>query len=306
MNNENLNNDINIFCQNCGVSNMPNTKFCVGCGNPIQNSTLNAGVENNQINTQMNPQTIEPQMNTINQQIGNQINTQPVYNSNSIAQVKKGNFNYFKYIINAILKPFDSFKKEETNLSSFKNSGILVTIIVVALIILNLISTMITSVRVTSFWSDEVEWVWENLKNIEYFKVIGQNLLMYAGIIFAISGVYYLASLVIKRDAKFVKLLSATITAYIPLAVATSILSPLLSLISSYVGIVVTIVGFVYFITILLELLNDQIVIENKNTRIYFHLVCLSILLVGGSFVVYKLVLGSLTSGLGSLGSLMG
>ena len=160
---------------------------------------------------------------------------------------------------------------------------------------------MITTVRVTSFWSDKVEWVWENLKNIEYFKVIGQNLLMYAGIIFAISGIYFLASLVIKKEAKFVKLLSATTTAFIPMAVAMSILSPLLSLINTYIGLVITIVGAVYFIVTLLELLNDQIVIENKNTRIYFHLTCLSILIIGGGFIAYKLVLGSLSSGLGGL-----
>lgn len=303
MNNENLNNNLNVFCQNCGASNMSNTKFCIGCGNPIQNSTLNTGVENNQINTQMNNQNIVPQMNLNNQQVGMQNNN---VQSMQVATAPVKGMNYFKYMINAILKPFDSFKKEETNLSSFKNAGILAAIIIGLLTILNLISTMINSVRVTSFWSDEVEWVWENLKNVEYFKVIGQNLLMYSGIILAISGIYYLSSLVIKKDAKFVKLLSATITAFIPLAVSMSILSPLLSLINTYVGMVVTIVGFVYFLTILLELLNDQIVIENKNTRIYFHLTCMSILLIGGGFIAYKIVLGSLTSGLGSLGSLLG
>lgn len=310
MNNENLINSSNITCSSCGASNMSNTKFCIKCGNPLQTETLNTSVDSNPINSQFNTETIQPnvelQANPINQQLGTQNNVQPAYTPSSATQVNAGSLNYFKYMLNAILKPFDSFKKEETNLSSFKNSGILVAIIVVALTVINLISTMITSVRVTSFWTDEVEWVWENLKNIEYFKVIGQNLLMYAGTIFAISGVYFLASLVLKKESKFVKLLSATTTAFIPMAVAMSILSPLLSLINTYIGLVITIVGFVYFLVILLELLNDQIVIENKNTRIYFHLVCLSILLIGGGFIAYKLVLGSLTSGLGSFGSLLG
>lgn len=108
-----------------------------------------------------------------------------------------------------------------------------------------------------------------------------------------------MASLVIKKESNFVKLLSATATAFIPVAIAVSLLSPLLSLINTYIGLVTIIVSFIYFIVILLELLNDQIVIENKNTRIYFHLVCLSILIIGGGFIVNKLVLGSLGSLLG-------
>lgn len=305
--NDNLINNSNITCSRCGTSNMSNTKFCIKCGNPLQNETLNTSVNSNPINSQFNTETIQPNVESqFNQQFGTQANVQPTYTPSSSVQVSTGNMNYFKYMLNAILKPFDTFKKEETNLSNFKNSGILVAIMVVTLTILNLISTMISSVRVTSFWTDEVKWVWENLKDVEYFKIIGQNLLMYAGIIFAISGVYFLASLVLKKESKFVKLLSATTTAFIPMAVAIAILSPLLSLINTYLGLIITIVGIVYFLVILVELLNDQIVIENKNTRIYFHLVCLSILLIGGGFIAYKLVLGSITSGLGSLGSLLG
>lgn len=287
MNNENLINNSNIICQNCGTSNMSNTKFCVTCGNQLLSMPLNQPINNNMPNQQYVVQ------NNVQQNIPN--------------QVKSTGMNYFKYILNVVIKPFDTFKKEESNLSSFKNSGILAGIVIVALTILNLISTMIASVRITSYWTDEVEWVWENLKNIEYFKVIGQDLLTYAGIIFAISGIYFLASLVIKKDAKFVKLLSATVTAFIPLAIAMSILSPLLSLIYSYLGLIIKVIGCVYFIIILLELLNDQIVIENKNTRIYFHLVCLSILLVGGGFIAYKITIEPLIgSTLGGFSSLFG
>ena len=52
--------------------------------------------------------------------------------------------------------------------------------------------------------------------------------------------------------------------------------------------------------------MNELIKIENKNTRIYFHLTCLSILIIGGGFIAYKLLLGSLSSGLGDLSSLFG
>jgi len=307
--NDNFNN--NIVCPECGTNNASNTKFCIKCGKSLQSNTVEvpqvASVEVEQNVTPVTPQetfnnNVAPQVNnTVSQPVYNSVatNVQPTSNVN-------GKFNFFQYIIGAVLKPFDRFKKEEENLSSFKNVGILSLIVVGFMTIIGLITTMINTVRVTSFWTDEVEWVWENLKEIEYFKVIGQSLLIYAGVLLAISGIYFLASLVIKKEAKFPKLLGATVTAFIPFAIATSILSPLLSLIYSPLGLVVTIVGFIYTLVILLELINELIKIENKNTRIYFHLTCLSILIIGGGFIAYKLILGSLSSGLGGLSSLFG
>ena len=65
-----------------------------------------------------------------------------------------------------------------------------------------------------------------------------------------------------------------------------------------------SVVGFIYSLLILLELTNDIIVIENKNVRIYFHLICLSVIVIVGGFIAYKVLLSSLTSSLGLLGSL--
>lgn len=335
--NENFNG--NLMCPRCGTANASNTKFCIRCGNSLQASTVenqnvppiieqNINPIQQTMTSNQNPQNsnpVQPQM--FNGNLGQQINNpvpeqpmnsnlnhqmnnsvqQPVYQNvaSSTAHITTGNLNYLQYIIGAILKPFDKFKKEEEKLNNFKNVGILSLIVIGVMTIIGLFKTMLSAVRVTSFWSGKVEWVWENLKNVEYFKVIGQSLLMYAGIILAIAGVYFVASLVMKKESKFVKLLSATVTAFIPFAVASAILSPLLSMINVYLGVIITIVGFIYFIVILLELVNDQIVIENKNMRIYFHLVCLSVLIIGGGLIVYKLILGTLTSGLGSLGSLL-
>ena len=64
--------------------------------------------------------------------------------------------------------------------------------------------------------------------------------------------------------------------------------------------------NFVYSLIILLELLNDLLDIEDKNTRIYFHFICLSIIFVAGGYAAYKIMLGSLTSGLGSITSGLG
>jgi len=305
--NDNMNS--NIVCPQCGMTNASNTKFCIKCGTRLQPDAMEVPqVATVEVEQNVTPVTPQETFNNVNSQLNNV--QQPIYNNVSTnvqsAPAVTGKFNFLQYIIGAVLKPFDKFKKEEENLGSFKNVGILSLIVVGFMTIIGLITTMINTVRVTSFWTDEVEWVWENLKEIEYFKVIGQSLLIYAGVLLAISGIYFLASLVIKKEAKFPKLLGATVTAFIPFAIATSILSPLLSLIYSPLGICITIVGFIYTLVILLELMNELIKIENKNTRIYFHLTCLSILIIGGGFIAYKLILGSLSSGLGGLSSLFG
>ena len=306
--NENINS--NIVCQKCGMTNASNTKFCTNCGTGLQSDM----VEVPSVTTVDVVQNVAPvvQQETFNNNVISQVNNteQSVYNNVSTnvqpAFVAIGNFNFFQYIIGALLKPFDSFKKDEENFDNFINVGILSLIVVGFMTIIGLITTMINTVRVTSFWSDEVKWVWENLKEIKYFKVIGQSLLIYVGILLAISGIYFLASLVIKKEVKFPKLIGATVTAFIPFAIAKSILSPLLSLIYSPLGVCITIVGFVYTLLILLELMNELIKIESNNMRIYFHLTCLSVLIIGGGFIVYKLILGSLSSSLGGLSSLFG
>lgn len=341
MNNENLNSNVNCpicgainmantrFCIKCGnpmhIQNANPTPLTTSNQPAFNNSVTQNPIEKefnqaryNQVSSQGNANptyqaTFQGSAQPTYKEASSQVNSQPTHNqsamqsnaqpvySQSTIQTDSGSLNYFKYILNAFLKPFDTFKNEEKKLSVFKNSAILVGIIVVALTVLNLISTMITTVRVTSLWTKEVKWVWENLKYIKYFKIIAQNLLVYSGVLLSISGIYTLASLVIKKSTSFVKLLSATATSFIPLAVASAILSPILSLIYSPLGLIITIVGFIYSLIILLELFNDLINIENKNTRIYFHLVCLSVVLIGGGFIAYKVILGSFTGGLGSL-----
>lgn len=306
--NENLTN--NIVCSNCGTSNVVNAKFCIKCGTSLQPQSVNENQDTNvdynieikSVNDEQNINSVNPNnfQQPLQQQNYNNMNN--TYNSQSTNIV--GSLNYFSYILGALLKPFDKFKSEENKLNEIKNVSILALIVVGAMTIIRLITTMISAVRVTSFWSNEVKWVWDNLKEVHYFKVIGQSLLIYAGILVTVAGVHFLANLVIKKDAKFVKLLGATTTAFIPFAICSSILSPLFSMIYTPLGICVTVIGLIYSLIILLELINELINIEDANVRIYFHLICLSIIFIGGGLVAYKLILGSLTSSLGSLGSL--
>lgn len=282
--NGNLNNT--KVCPNCGITNLANAKFCIKCGANLEvNNNMNSELQNNNFDNG----TYNNMNNT------NNVNS---YNNN---QVSSGKLDYVKYLLGSLLKPYDTYKNNESTLGDIKNASILTLIVVGIMTAINLFSTMISAVRHKSFFSGEVTWNWDNLGDVEYFKVIGLDLLVYAGIIAAIAGVYYLGSLVIKKNAKFSNLIGAATTSVVPFATCSLLLSPILSMIYSPLGIVATVVGFVYTLVTLIELVNDIVVIDNKNTRIYYHLVCLSTVIIVGGFIAYKVLVNSIFGGLDSL-----
>ena len=299
--NENLTN--NRTCSNCGTLNDLNAKFCVKCGAYLQQQT-NDIVQNISSGVNNETQYINNNSNNMNINSFQQPSQQQEYNNNTNntnnlqPTMIEGNINYLSYILGTLLKPCENFKKEENKLSDIKNVSILLLIIVGIMTLIKLITTMISAVKVKTFLSSEVKWVWENLKDVPYLKVIGQNFLIYALILLAISGVYFIATRVMKKDAKYIKLLGATTTAFIPL-VCSAIISPVVSMLYSPLGLCITIIGIIYSFMILLELTNELIPIDNVDTRIFFHLTCLSIIFIGGGLIAYKLILGSLGSLLG-------
>lgn len=319
--NDNLNNT--KTCPNCGVTNLMNASFCIKCGtnfgmNDVNNSNNNMGnnfnnMNNNGFNNGMNDQFQNNNNNNYNNGMNNQFqnnNNNNFNNPNNMNNNQFNNFNnkasggkldYIKYLLGSLLKPYDTYKNNENALGEFKNSSILALIVVGIMTVINLILTMLSAVRHKSYFSGEVTWNWDNLGSIDYFKTIGLDLLIYAGIIAALAGVYYLGSLVIKKNAKFSNLIGASSTAIVPFAVCSLILSPILSLIYSPLGVAVTVVGFVYAFVTLIELVNDMIIIDNKNTRIYYHLACLSTVIIVGGFIAYKILLNTVLGGLGDL-----
>ena len=153
-----------------------------------------------------------------------------------------GSLNFLQYILGTFTKPFENFKKEEDKLNDIKNVSILSAILVGASLILSLISTIISYVRVKNYFTGKTEWVWDNVKEFPYFKFLGQRLVIFAGALLLISVVYFIASRMVKKDTSFVKLLAASTSAFFPLTVAINVLSPILSKIFVELGICAVVV----------------------------------------------------------------
>lgn len=277
-------------CNICGTTNLDGTKFCVKCGNNL------SSLGNDNLETK---NTINSILSSTSEIVAD-VNEQSKVNVNSNMEINT-KFDLFGYIKDVILKPYEYFKKHEKQLENKNNVLILFIFVVGSLVLLSLISSMISSVKVTSLFTNETTWVWQNLKNVEYFKLFIQNALVYTSILLLISGVYYLAALILKKSVNFIKIVSVVTTAMLPTIISLFVLFQILSLFSFVIGLIVALIGVIYSIVIMVELMNDIIYIDNKDIKIYFQVICWSINTIIVGYFVYRFVLVSLTSGLGSL-----
>ena len=299
-------------CPNCGTSNNAGSKFCIRCGQSLEGA---------QVSTEQPVQTPEPSFQeTPAQPINNtpiqsennfqtNVASQQPMNTNTAPAAKVSFMGYFFIILAVILKPFTAFKEELNKFNSFKNSAIMSLIVSGVGTLINLITTMLNSVMVKSYdWSSggyKTTWTWENLKEIKYLEVVGKNFLIYLGVIVAIAVVYYIASLIVKKQTNFSRLLGISAIAVAPMLVCSLVLSPLLALIWAELAMPITLIGAVYTIVHVYEGMNNEVLVEG-NAKYYFNLVCLSILGIAAYYLYMKLFMSSISGGLEDIMDLFG
>ena len=280
-------------CLKCGVENENGAKFCVNCGSPLEDGTINdSNIELNLTNNQMN--NVQQNVNNMSN-----INNSNMLNNNNYNNIIKNiaAFPFVQYCINILLKPYETFKKNEENLDNTKNSIILTIIVTLLATIATLISTIITSVRVPSYNISKgytYKWDFGQLKNIHFLNIVFKNVITYAIIIGAIALLFYLGSIVIKKNANFFKLLGISAGSMIPYILGSILLSSFFSIIWTPLGTAIATIGTIYTLIILYELINLELNLPIEQ-KIYFNLICFSILLVGGNFIYDRFVASSLT-----------
>ena len=283
-------------CSNCGFLNNPNAKFCVKCGQSLENVNGGNGSQDVLVNNAV--QTLEMQNNSMNSNVSSSISN--VTASGTLNQTVHVNqkislINYFYVILAVIIKPFTTFKEELNKFSHLKNSAIIALIVSIIATLVRLLTVMFNVVRVKDYnifdKSSETKWVWENLKNLDYLDVIGKSFLVFLGIILIIAGVYYIVSLIMKKQASFSRMCGIASISVVPMYLGVLLLSPLLSLISSKFSMPIVLIGGVYTILLIYEAMNSELHFEG-NIKYYFNLLCLSIIGIA-SFYIYSEFLGT-------------
>ena len=283
-------------CSNCGFLNNPNAKFCVKCGQSLENVNGGNGSQDVLVNNAV--QTLEMQNNSMNSNVSSSISN--VTASGALNQTVHVNqkisvINYFYVILAVIIKPFTTFKEELNKFSHLKNSAIIALIVSIIATLVRLLTVMFNVVRVKDYnifdKSSETKWVWENLKNLDYVDVIGKSFLVFLGIILIIADVYYIVSLIMKKQASFSRMCGIASISVVPMYLGVLLLSPLLSLISSKFSMPIVLIGGVYTILLIYEAMNSELHFE-ENIKYYFNLLCLSIIGIA-SFYIYSEFLGT-------------
>lgn len=303
-----------MTCPKCNIENKSGSKFCIKCGTPLEiDSSTNIELSTP---TNLNNETVlnEQSFTSTNLNNGAVSNEPPVHpnipqseqpinyatNNARTTEVSNAPLNYLMYIVAVLLKPFKCFKEEESKLCNTKTSLIFSSIVAGAMMLINLISSMISAIFVKtmdySTFQYKTTMEFSNLKNLDYLSLIGKNLLIYAGVIVAIALVYYLAGLVFKKSVNFIKMLSISATSILPYVVLGMIVSPLIGKIWAPLSIVAMVVGAVYSILIFFNLINEELHFDNVDTKIYFHLICFSILGVAGYYLYINLLMGGISS----------
>ena len=318
-----------MLCNTCGTQNPEGSKFCMKCGSVFTNVNANQSLNDNNINS-MNTATnmgVNPSYNGINQNVqfentinqntnmanqngtssyNSNINQGVNYNTNvmpnnvnaTVTQTQSnqvGTLNIFAFIIAVILKPISSFKESAQKLEKQKNSLVLTIVLAIVMTIANLTKTVINTVREYNYYKGTYSWNWDNLKDFKWFNVIGKNFLIYVCAFLIIAGVFYLVSLIFKKTLPYLKSLAIVVSAFIPGVIGGMIVGPLLSFIYTPLSMLVIALSIVYSITILYELINDELKLESDQ-KVYFNVVCYGVVIVIGYFAFTKLIASNLNN----------
>ena len=283
-------------CPNCQTYNDVNSSFCLNCGQNLQQAA------NQSVVTPMQQQVGANNIPFQNQQVG--MNNVPFQNQtvNNSSNVEKMSIvAFFTIMLSFLLKPYTTLKEKISSFSGFKNSAIMTLIVSGSLSVINLIVTMINAVIEKKYnlynGSYETSIVFENLKNIEYIPVLLGTIIGFIIISAAVAVVYYIGSLIIKKQANFPKLLCVASMSYIPMYISILVLIPLVSLISYKILPVVILLGTIYSFILMYEGMNYELNIED-NMKVYFNAICLSILLIILYYIGMEVLTEVITEGI--------
>lgn len=251
-------------CVKCGQESPMGSKFCIGCGG------------------ELSVQTEVP--NPASTNVGN--------TTSAVASKAIAPFNFFMFIVAAFLKPSQSFDEEKSKLDDVKNCMIFSGIIAVLMMVVNLVTNMITAVVQKTYslfeGSYKTEIVWENLKELPYASLIFKNLLIYAVVILALAGIFFVGSLIAKKTITYIRSLAITAISMIPFIGIGMFLSTILGLIWQPLSVILVFIGFIYSITIFVSLLSKELAFDNKDYMIYYFAGCFSTVLIIIYFIVTK------------------
>lgn len=294
-----------MICPKCNAENGEGATFCLKCGEKMVDEEVKDAPkeETEGVKVEITPEpTIE--MGSMTKPEEKEVKkaeemVQKVKPNKPKKQIKIDFIGYFKSIYHVFLNPGTKMDEELNKYDELANSCIMGVLVAAIATILKLITTMISVVRVKSIFGD-TSWNWDNLGNLNYFKEIGLNLLIFAGMIAVFAGVVYLAGLVVKRETQISRLVALATIALVPYLAVSYLIAPILNLIWYPLAKIAIIVSEVYTLLMLYDGLNKEIILEG-NRKVIFNLTVFSILLSALFLVNYYTTMSDISSAISSI-----
>lgn len=244
-----------MICKKCNSKNKDDATFCSKCGAKLKTTE--------KIEETVKVETTDDDKVTI---------TLDTTNAKNI----------FKYLVNVCTKPLTATKTVLKKVTTIENAGILSAIVIGIMVVVNLFVKMISCIFVKQFsFGNGYKTVIDfgQIAKLDFINLIFQNILIYALIILLIAVTYYIAGLVVKKEMKFTKLLIISTNSLVPVALITIIGVPIINIFSVQLAAILSILGILYSVIILVKNINTQIEFKDANKEVYFHVICLGIII---------------------------
>lgn len=215
-------------------------------------------------------------------------------------------FNFTKWLMDClmlllgcILKPITYIKTKIDYYGNVKTAGFLVLVVSFARMVINLLGKMISVVftkQVTSLFSGKTELKvdFSNLGDLNYFSLIFKQFIGFIIVVLAVSGIYYVVSLIFKKNINYFKVATITTVSFVPMIIVTSFISVIIGYISIPLSALLIVGSFIYSAITYVTLLNDELKLSD-DMKVYFNSICLFALTVVGYFIL-KSYIGSVLS----------
>lgn len=284
-------------CPNCGKDVKEGAKFCVGCGTSlVQNEEKKTDKKETNQKVEEVKEKVSAKMSEVKE------SAKKAADSDFMKVVLSS----LMFLVNILLKPIKVLKEKLEFYSKPQNSFILAGVVALATMIVRVVVSFVMALiqkQCTTSIFGKVSCLsfGEKLKAIDWMGITLKHLLIILISMFAVAGIYYVASLIAKKTANFMRLLTITAVSFVPACAAMYLLTPIFGWINIHFGVIVTIVGFVYSLVIFFSAIKDEFKFESADKTVYFHLICVSIILIIVYFVGYNITVNAVNNAAGSL-----
>lgn len=265
-------------CVKCGENNKDGASFCSKCG-----SKLEAKKEDKKEKVEVEEK-----------------NDDVVTVSIDTKEAK----NFFVYLKDVFVSPAKTTKKALKKVKTTQDAFMLSLFVTLTALVINLVVNMVSCIFVKQYsFLEGTKLVvdFAQIGKLDYISLIFKAFAFIAVIILGIASVYYIATLVLKKEVPYRKFLIVSTNAFIPMAFVTLLICPIVSIISAPVSSCLALLALLYMGFILVSGMNSLVEIEDTDRKMYFHLVCLGILMIAFYFITTEILVDAAVGALGSL-----